>query len=133
MSALLPSSLCGYWQSPSAAVIGEIEYFHITEQGRLITVAALQLPGRKMQRIPMPAWIRLEENGFFFVRGPNRTSAGRLWEFQPMNDDQLVCLHVPTTPYRLVMRRVEWAEPPEWLAKLFVHSSNWMDRHEKSV
>jgi len=114
-------------------VIGEIEYFHITEQGRLITVAALQLPGRKMQRIPMPAWIRLEENGFFFVRGPNRTSAGRLWEFQPMNDDQLVCLHVPTTPHRLVMRRIDWAEPPEWLAKLFVHSSNWMDRHEKSV
>ncbi|MBE2281881.1 MAG: hypothetical protein IAE77_00310 [Prosthecobacter sp.] len=115
------------------AVPGEDEYFHITKQGRLITVTALQLPGRMMQRMPMPAWIRVEEDGFFFVCGPNRTSPGRLWEFQQVNDDQLVCLHVPTTPYRLVMHRVEWTEPPEWLAKLFAHSSEWMDRHEKSA
>ena len=103
------------------------------KQGRLTTLAALQYPERKMQRMPTPVWIRLEEDGFFFVRGPKRTSPGRLWEFQQMNDDRLVCLHVPNTPYRLVLRRAERTEPSEWLAKLFAHSCNWMDRHEKSA
>lgn len=115
------------------AVPGEDEYFHITKQGRLITVSVVPTSENKLQRIPVPAYLEPQEDGFYFVRAPRRTSTGRLWEFQQVNNDMLICHRVPTTPYRLVLRRVEWSEPPEWLAKLFAHSSEWMDRHEKSA
>lgn len=98
----------------------------------MITVSVVPTSENKLQRIPMPAHLELQEDGFYFVRAPRRTSTGRLWEFQQVNNDMLICHQVPTTPIRLELQRVAWSEPPEWLAKLFGHSSDWMDRQENS-
>jgi hypothetical protein len=107
-----------------------MEYFHLSSDGRWRAMIPVCLPGKTLKHIPSPSWIRVQEDGFFYIQGPHPNSSGREWELQMVNELELIAYRVPTTPLRFALQRPDWKEPPDWLAKLFQHAAEWMDRAE---